>query len=78
MARPNTAICFHCGQDAESTLRLNRLPDGRPCPSCADRLLAALPPVLPAFREEPEPEPRSEGEDTGEAAEFGPDYDRPA
>jgi hypothetical protein len=27
---------------------LNRLPDGKVCPSCRDRLFETLPPVLPA------------------------------
>jgi len=31
---------------------LNLLPDGRTCPSCRERLLDSLPPVLPSVVEE--------------------------
>jgi len=41
-------ICITCGQALGEIPRLNRLEDGRPCPSCRDRLLEILPPALPA------------------------------
>ena len=52
-------ICIQCGQATTqgASDHLNRLPDGRPCAACAERLLATLPPLLPGmpvFAEEPE------------------------
>jgi hypothetical protein len=58
-------LCFHCGQPTETGEegpRLNRMQDGRPCPSCADRLLESLPSLVREVAaeieplEEPEPE----------------------
>ncbi len=49
MADHAPPVCFHCGQATESQgeePRLNRLPDGRPCPICADRLLQMLPSLV--------------------------------
>lgn len=40
-------VCIGCGQATGPRPRLNRLPDGRCCPTCQDRLLDELPPVLP-------------------------------
>lgn len=47
MRRENHPICFQCGQGTGDLTRFNRLHDGRACPACADRLLAALPSLLP-------------------------------
>lgn len=47
MRRENHPICFQCGQPTGDLTRFNRLHDGRACPACADRLLAALPSLLP-------------------------------
>ena len=41
-------VCIACGQPTGPKPRLNRLPDGSICPSCRDRLLDSLPPVLPS------------------------------
>ena len=41
-------VCIGCGQETGPRPRLNRLPDGKTCPTCQDRLLESLPPVLPA------------------------------
>lgn len=71
MARETQSICIQCGQATGDTTRFNRLPDGRPCAPCADRLLAALPSVLPASVL-PEAEPFEE------YVEGDDDYDRPA
>lgn len=46
MSRPS--VCIGCGQATGPLPRLNRLPDGKVCPTCRDRLLETLPPVLPA------------------------------
>ena len=73
MTHTARTTCFHCGQDAAETARINRLPDGRPCPSCADRLLDLLPPLIPGY--DPQTEPANENELAGE---FEDDYDRPA
>jgi hypothetical protein len=77
MAESTPSICFVCGQRADAANQLNRLPDGRPCPTCADRLLAMLPPALPAFVEVAEP---VEDELASEpyAEPFEGDFDRPA
>jgi len=45
-------VCIACGQPTGPRPRLNRLPDGRTCPSCRERLLDTLPPILPAPAEE--------------------------
>jgi len=47
MRRENHPICFQCGQTTGDLTRFNRLHDGRACPACAERLLAALPSLLP-------------------------------
>jgi hypothetical protein len=41
-------VCIGCGQPTGPLPRLNRLPNGRACPTCQDRLLATLPPLLPS------------------------------
>lgn len=41
-------VCIACGQPTGPRPRLNRLSDGRICPSCRDRLLDDLPPILPS------------------------------
>jgi hypothetical protein len=41
-------VCFACGCPTGPLPRLNHLPNGRVCPTCRDRLLDSLPPVLPA------------------------------
>jgi hypothetical protein len=49
MSDAATPVCFHCGLATESSEegpKLNRLPDGHPCPACADRLLASLPSLV--------------------------------
>lgn len=42
-------VCMACGQATGPRPRLNKLPDGRTCTSCRDRLLDSLPPVLPSL-----------------------------
>ncbi len=42
-------LCIACGQPTGPFPRLNRLPNGRVCSACRDRLLEILPPVLPAL-----------------------------
>jgi len=50
-------VCFGCGQPTGPFPRLNRLPNGRVCTSCRDRLIETVPPALPAApREEDQPE----------------------
>ena len=44
---PKGTTCMMCGGLAE---RLNRLDNGKRCPSCRDRHLAMAPPVLPGYR----------------------------
>lgn len=46
VSRPS--LCITCGQDAASGT-LNRLEDGRVCPTCSERLLDLLPPLFPGF-----------------------------
>ncbi len=70
-----SSICFQCGQATADGTRFNRLADGRPCPACAERLLMALPPLLPNYDAslEPEVEQPEPSEVDNDA-----DYDRPA
>lgn len=49
---PRDPVCIACGQPTGPRPRLNQLADGRTCPSCRDRLLDTLPPVLPSSLEE--------------------------
>ncbi|MFN0009231.1 MAG: hypothetical protein ACKVXR_15110 [Planctomycetota bacterium] len=41
-------VCFTCGESVGDPRRINRLEDGRICPTCRDRVLAELPPLLPS------------------------------
>jgi DNA-directed RNA polymerase subunit RPC12/RpoP len=65
MAR--TPVCIACGQATGPRARLNQLPDGRTCPSCRERILDELPPVLPSpYAELSLEEWAEEGEEPGE------------
>lgn len=77
-ANPAPPICIHCGLSAGSPPRLNRLEDGRLCPACAERLLDALPPLLPAS--EDLAQALSDGDEAGDdyADYDSADRDRPA
>lgn len=58
-----------CGQSTGPIPRLNQLTDGRTCPSCAERLLDSLPPLLPSPALELGPEGEEwaeEGEEPGD------------
>jgi hypothetical protein len=53
-AMDGAPICFQCGQAIETDpTRLNHLEDGRPCPTCSERLMESLRPLLPGWDEEP-------------------------
>lgn len=55
MSEGTPTVCFHCGHATESPEdgpRLNRLEDGRPCPACAERLLADLPSLVGGVAQE--------------------------
>ena len=41
------SICFTCAQDTDSGTELNRLEDGRVCPTCAERMMEEMPSLLP-------------------------------
>ena len=56
------SLCITCGLDAGSGRTLNRMNDGRACPTCADRLLDMLPPVFPGFGHLLEPRTTGRGE----------------
>jgi len=58
-------VCFTCGLPVSGPLRLNRMENGQICPTCRDRLLEALPPILPK-RRRGAPQQR---EDAGSAVE---------
>ena len=47
MSESKDTICFSCGQVVGDPPRLNRLESGDACPTCRERVLDALPPVLP-------------------------------
>lgn len=66
-------ICMGCGKPTGPLPRLNELPDGRPCPSCAERLLDSLPPLLPRTDFE-----LAEGEGWAEEDDPGDDFLRGA
>jgi len=40
-------VCFTCGCPVGEPYKLNRLDNDQICPSCRDRVLDSLPPVLP-------------------------------
>jgi len=48
MSSDTATRCFTCGQPAGDPARFNHLPNGRPCPTCRDRLLESLAPLIPA------------------------------
>jgi len=50
-------FCFQCGHAIGDPPKLNELEDGTPCASCSNRVLDAMPTLLPA---EPLPEPQAE------------------
>jgi hypothetical protein len=75
MRRENHPICFQCGQTTGDLTRFNRLPDGRACPTCADRLLFALPSLLPRESVPTTLDQLVESDLDGEEAD---DYDRGA
>ncbi len=62
MRDSSETVCFTCGLPSGEFPRLNHLPSGQVCPSCRDRLLAALPPILPALEDELEQVAGMEGE----------------
>jgi hypothetical protein len=41
------STCFTCGRAVGSPPHLNRLESGLACPTCRDRVLDFLPPILP-------------------------------
>jgi hypothetical protein len=47
MSGSKETLCFTCGLPISDPPRFNHLPNGRPCPSCRDRLLESLPAPLP-------------------------------
>jgi hypothetical protein len=67
-------VCFACGSPTGPLPRLNRLPDGRVCPTCRDRLLDLVPPALPAPAEEPSREEAREREWAEELRDAGEDF----
>ena len=54
MRDSSETVCFTCGLPSGEFPRLNHLPGGQVCPTCRDRLMAILPPILPGQEEEPE------------------------
>jgi len=52
MAGTNPTRCFTCSAPAADASALNRLPDGRICPACAERALEAQPSLLPRAPQE--------------------------
>ncbi|MBI5365316.1 MAG: hypothetical protein HZA53_19220 [Planctomycetes bacterium] len=47
MPASSPTLCFTCGLATSEPPRLNQLPNGSTCPACRDRLLDALPALLP-------------------------------
>lgn len=52
MRDSSETVCFTCGLPSGEFPRLNHLPGGQVCPTCRDRLMSILPPILPAVEEE--------------------------
>ena len=48
MTQDKDVVCFQCGQSVGEPLRVNTLVSGAPCPACRDRVLDALPSLLPS------------------------------
>lgn len=73
---PSEPKCITCGLPVGDPPRLNTLGNGRPCPRCAERLLAELPPLLPGMPlEEGEPAPAAVSEADAGAGREPPDFD---
>ena len=78
MTEPQATLCMTCGGQVAATRALNRLPGGEVCPTCRERLLEGLPPLLPGgyegleAEEAPERAVEAPSEDVGDA-EPGPD-----
>lgn len=51
-------LCFACGKPVGDPPILNQMPDGENCLRCAERVLEALPPILPTEVEDLVEEPR--------------------
>ncbi len=79
MVNPGVSLCFSCGQEVGDPPRLNRLESGAFCEACHDRVLDALPALLPGRVEEGDfaeeslafdgEEPRSQEEEAIDAIE---------
>ena len=70
MMGASETLCITCGQPAGEFPRLNHLPSGQVCPTCRNRLLEALPPLLPGGFDAVD-EPR-EAEETPRTETQGP------
>jgi hypothetical protein len=66
-------VCITCGQPA-GPRRLNRLSDGRVCPTCCDRLLDTLPALLPSRHADLDFEEWAEGNEERGDERGGDDY----
>jgi DNA-directed RNA polymerase subunit RPC12/RpoP len=66
--RETLSLCISCCQEVGDPPRLNRLPNGLPCPSCRDRILASLPAPLPGPGSERYPRQAAVEEDVEEPA----------
>jgi len=47
MASDRQPVCFTCSQPIAEPPGINKLENGESCPTCRDRLLDSLPPLLP-------------------------------
>lgn len=48
MSQEPDVVCFQCGQHVGEPLQVNSLPSGEPCTACQNRVLDALPSLLPS------------------------------
>ena len=48
MALDRQPVCFTCSQPIAEPPAINQLENGETCPTCRDRLLDSLPPLLPS------------------------------
>jgi hypothetical protein len=72
MGQPGKTICFTCGKAVGASPRFNTLKNGELCPTCRDRVLDTLPPLVPGFGLGREEEPQ-EAESLSEHGDERPD-----
>lgn len=73
MGKSGKTICFTCGKAVGASPRFNTLKNGELCPTCRDRVLDTLPPLVPGFGLGGDEEARQEAESLRERGDDRPD-----